>query len=232
MRTYLNYAIFILLLFSEGCHNGNPCDGGGQLICVGIYYGSTELTDSSNFWIPSGLLQHITFSNGAGGGTFSYTYYSRNKSAFKDVLFSHTEQRTCGIVLCQDYCNSEHEIVQYNSTNGPFNIEIKREKDYYEYLANITTEKIEKSRDRLMVNLYSVTDTSKFCFKVLPAQKDSAPGFRFHDSLYLGNINHKNVYECYSERTNQNVYVKGIYYTTDNGLVGFYYNDNKVWYLQ
>ena len=224
--------VFLLILFNN-CRRGGPCDNAGPINCVGIYYGSTKLNDSSSSWLPVITAQTINFSAGTGSTLNTFSFVHRNRMVYKDILLSYTEQRTCGTAYCENYCNSENESILYETTTGNFSIELKREKDYYEYLDNLSTDKVQNSKDRLIVNLKSLTDTSIICFKVLLNQKSSSNGDRFYDSLNLGNRRHFNVYECYQDRVNQTgVYVKGIYYTTDNGLVGYYFNNNQVWYVQ
>ena len=233
MQKKFSTALFFLILAFTNCKRGDPCENAGVINCVGIYYGSTKLNDSSMSWLPSVISQDVYFKSQTDTTKLVFNFASKNRMVFKDILYSYTEQRTCGIAYCDNYCNSEKETIVYQTENAFFDIELKREKDYYEYLNVISNEKVLNSRDRLMVNLNSKNDTSKFCFKIFIGQKDSSYSFRYYDSLALGNRTHKNVYERFYSRPNQNgLYVLGIYYTTDNGLVGFYLNNNQVWYVQ
>lgn len=230
MRKYSLYIIIIMPLFIN-CTKTAPCED-VNLYCEGINYGTTKLSDSSLHWMPSIITQNLVYKNAATGITNIHKLKYMNQGEFKDILFLHDVTRPCGIAHCDDYCYSENAVISYTSDFAPFLIELKREKDYYEYLDQISKEKVEKSKDRLMINLSSRTDTSKFNFKVLFDRKDSSNGYKFYDSINLGTRRHYNVHECYYIRTNQTNYVKGIYYTTDNGLVGFYYDNMQLWYLQ
>ncbi len=233
MRKYLMFAIYLVFIITCSCRKTGPCENGGTPYCVGVYYGSTGLSDSSKTWLPDALSRFPSFISAPGGTAYSYQMNYRLQNSFNDIILHRVELKTCGTATCDDYCNSEHEIINYVTSNAPFNYEIRREKDYYEYMTSINSDKVKTSKDRLMLNLLSTTDTSVFSFKILINKKDSSSGYRFHDSLLLGTREHKNVYECYAVRYNQTkIYVKGIYYNTDNGLVGFYYSNNQVWYLQ
>lgn len=233
MRKYAIPAIFILALFFVNCHKSGPCDNGGIVYCVGTFYGTARLTDTT-LKLPDFYTNDIIYRTGNSVGiTYSFSFQSYLHDTFIDNLVHHTVQQTCGIANCDDYCNSEHEIAEYVSTSAPFNLEFKREKNYYEFLNVLSTDLIKNSKDRLMINLYSRSDTSVFRFKVLMNHTDSGYGYCYHDSLYLGTRHHYQVFESYSVRPNQSgSYIEGIYYTVANGMIGYYYNTNEVWFLQ
>jgi hypothetical protein len=230
INDYMNRLKFLLfislagisLLFTTACHR---CKDNN---CVNVEVGSAAPADSSSNWIPFNSIDTVRFINSS---SYSAQFVSTGYQNTSCILLGRTYDYNCGDPMedCWEYYTMYEKSLKFISDSINLSIEYKIRKNIW-YNSNfqngLSTDTL---TDVLMIkiNYYSWA---------IPIQSGNYTEINctteLFDSLTLNGTAYNNVYHSFQNNTNSGIAIKGIYFTKDNGLIGFYYNNDEKWYLQ
>ena len=220
MRVKIFIIISAAMILGCSSPSGGPCmsNGGEQ---EGSNYLKTIFTsDSSAKWIGADTMQNGTFTN-SNGFVMLYTSGGIQKSESQVEVNKYNVPGNCGYDnYIIDYVNVEQKTHRFNASNLNFFYSYMRTAVYF----NDTTKAI-LNTDQFSININNkVFD--------LPFNNNQVSRWEKLDTLTLNNNLYHDVYRVYADTPfyNPNIILPaGIYYSQQNGLIGFYFSNGELW---
>jgi hypothetical protein len=216
-----------LLLVAMVCMSSKGCFGGGDLCddapkCEAKVLGVLKLEPTSAPAIPFQGNETVTFVNSQG---FQAVYKAQGFNNDPNERFYNSFD-LCG---CADYYLKQQSSLVFAGQNLNFDITYQRVKNIPEDTYNAQPLDTASLGDALLISL----GETRFAVPVnsAPVQIMGFKQVKLHDSLAVGNQVFRQVYEVYETYLDPaSIRPKGIYYTRQQGLVGYYFTNNELWY--
>lgn len=230
----MNRYLLILSLIITSCGGGggdlsNPCGGLNNSPIKGNNLGNLQLNNSSLQWVNFDTSQSVNFVNSKGfKSSFDFSKII-NDSNEQVVSFRFKNGTSPCYVSTEydDYGYAHKQYFQYVSKNLALNFDYIR----YNIISGVNSDSIKSLYGTDYFSLMINTVAFEFPFN----QKSPIPFSKYYDSLKLGNVYYKNVYESYTDPTKIDtnvVTITGTYYNQSKGILGFYYSNGEKWWLQ
>lgn len=189
--------------------------------CVDIELGHYEINDSLDYWIPFQGGESVVFINSNDfEGVFSSSILNKEEKTLQKNFIGEN----CDNSLCFSYYTVIEKIMSFTSTDVGLEITYSLRKNIN--YSNTNVDDWDKSTDILML---SVNNHS------LPIPIDSTNKTEFEaqivklDSLVLGSqVYYDVIHSSVMEDTDQTI-LKGMYYTKNDGIIGFYLTNEELW---
>jgi hypothetical protein len=223
--------VFVLLVNACSRYDGednDPCSNYPYYNTFkGKNLGLLQLNDSSARWVYFDTLQNISFINSNNFRT--YFVYSHTDLNQMEQLLNYRD--SIGGPPCKfrykinDYFFVQKQIVNYRSTNLGL---------AFSYIRRSLLDSISKDSLKSLygIDIFSLM-MNKVEFKFPFNYKITLDNCILHDTLTLGKVTYKDLYESYidSAMIDTNIVnVTGVYYSKTHGLVGFYLSNKEYWY--
>jgi hypothetical protein len=216
--------IFTIIIFTvTGCTSCfSVCEDSD---CENIEIGHAELRDSSVNWLHSIDFDNFYFINSNG---FQTQFAKVGFEESVNYSFCDTYDYNCGDPMepCYEYYTFSEEFLTFESTS--INMTLK-----YEIRKNVSYNDCDIATDTLSDILFVYLNEYVMPIPIESENMTEIECFtETIDTLILNDHTYYDIIHSYKNIDPEVLTLKGVYYSKDNGIVGFYLTNNEVWFLE
>jgi hypothetical protein len=220
--------LFFLFLVAVTCManqcGDEPCGNAPQ--CESVELGTLNLDPASAAAIPFQGTESVTFVNSKG---FQAVFKGQGYKINPEIHYPVRPLDNCG--ACWEFYRLGSSTLTFQGTNLNFSISYSLQKNLPEDGSN-------NHPDATIAGDVLTLTLGQMRFAVpltnAPIELNTFNKFKLRDSLVLGPKTYFQVYEAYVPDllSSNGIIPEGIYYTKQQGLVGYYFTNKELWYKQ